>query len=71
VTFGGVVPAVEGHGRVETGAAGPPVGGGVFPAGDLVGYDQFEKLGMSHAGGVGEGESFGKGVEAPAQLDPP
>ena len=68
--LGGVVPAVQGHGRVEPGGAGTPVGGGGLAAGDFVGEDELEELGVAHAAGVGEGEPFGEGVEAAAELHP-
>ena len=53
--LGGVVPAVEGHRRVEPGGAGPAVGGGRLAAGDFVGEDELEELGVAHAAGLGEG----------------
>ena len=68
--LGGVVPAVQGHGRVEAGGAGAAVGGGGLAAGDFVGEDELEELGVAHAAGLGEGEAFGEGVEAAAELDP-
>ena len=46
--LGGVVPAVQGHLRVETGGPGATVGRGGLAAGDLVGEDEFEELGMAH-----------------------
>jgi hypothetical protein len=44
--------------------------GGGLAAGDLVGEDELEELGVAHAGGVGEREPFGERVEAAAQLHP-
>ena len=58
------------HRGVEPGGAGSQVGGGGLAAGDFVGEDELEELGVSHAAGVGEGEAFGEGVEAAAELDP-
>ena len=68
--LGGVVPAVQGHGRVETRSAGAPVGRGGLASGDLVGEDELEELGVAHLVGGGECEPFGEGVEAAAELDP-
>jgi hypothetical protein len=68
--FGGVVPAIQGHGRVELGGAGAPVGAGGLASGDLVGEDELEELGVAHAAGLGEGETLGERVEAAAELHP-
>src|SRR5262245_47411748 len=46
----------------------PAVGGAGFAAGDFVGQDELEELGVTEAAGGGEGESFGEGVEAAAEL---
>ncbi|HET6919433.1 MAG TPA: hypothetical protein VFI46_08220 [Jiangellaceae bacterium] len=66
--LGGVVPTVQRHRRVESGGAGSSVGGGGFAAGDFVGEDELEELGVTEATGVGEGEAFGEGVEAAAEF---
>lgn len=50
---------------------GTLVGSGVFSAGDFVGQDKFEELGVSHAARVGEGEPFGECVETTSQLGLP
>jgi len=40
------------HGRVQAGGAGAALGGGGVAAGDLVGQDQLEELGVAEAVGV-------------------
>jgi len=65
---GGVVPTVEGHGRVEPGGPGTPVSGGGLAAGDLIGENELQELGMTETAGGGQGEAFGEGVEAAPSL---
>jgi len=67
--LGGVVPAVDGHGRVQPGGAGAQLRGAGVAAGDLVGEDQLEELAVAQLGAGGQGETFGQGVEGLAELD--
>ena len=60
--------AVQGHLRVEPGGAGASVGRGGLAAGDFVGEDELEELGMTHLAGGREGEAFGQRVRAVAEL---
>ncbi len=59
------------HVGVEAGGAGPQAGRGGLAAGDFVGEDQLEELGVGQVAGLGQGEAFGQGVEAAAELDRP
>ena len=67
--LGGGVPVLQAHVGVESGGAGPQGGGGGLAAGDLVGEDQLEELGVAQFLGLGQRQPFGEGVEAAAQLD--
>ena len=62
VDLGGGVPVLQGHVRVEPGGAGPEAGTGGFTAGDLVGEDELEELGVGEVALLGQGEAFGQGV---------
>jgi hypothetical protein len=65
---GGVVPVLQAHGGLQPRGPGPEQGAGGLPPGHLVGQDQLEELGMSHAAGASQRKSLGQGVEAPAEL---
>ena len=71
VDLGGGVPVLQCHVGVESGGAGPQAGAGGLSAGDLVGEDELEELGVGQVALFGQGEPFGQGVEAAAQFDRP
>ncbi len=68
---GGGVPGVQAHAGVEAGGAGAQARGLGLAAGDLVGQDQFEEVGVGHFLLPGEGEPVGQGVEHLAELERP
>ena len=68
--LGGVVPLVDRHVGVEAGGSGASVGRGGLAAGHFVGQDELEELGVTEPAGLCEGEAFGEGVEAAAELHP-
>jgi hypothetical protein len=53
-------PAVRARSAADAGLA----------AGDFVGEDELQELGVAHLAGGCEREPFGEGVEAAAELDP-
>ena len=62
---------VQGHGRVQArGPGAAPRGGGVA-AGDFVGEDDLEELGVGQIVRLRERESFREGVDELAELEPP
>ena len=68
---GGVVPGVQPHAGVEPGGAGAQRGGLGLAAGDLVGQDELEEVGVGHVLLAGQGEPLGQGVEHLAELERP
>ena len=68
--LGWCVEVLQAHGGVEAGGAGAPLGGGGVAAGDLVGEDELEELGVAQVAGPGQGEPLGEGGEQLAELDP-
>jgi hypothetical protein len=49
---GGGVEVLQPHCRVQAGGAGAALRGGGFPAGDLVGQDELEELGVGQLAGA-------------------
>ncbi len=68
---GGGVPGVQPHAWIEPGGAGPQRGGLGFAAGDLVGEDELEEVGVGHLLLPGQGEPVGQGGEHLAELECP
>ena len=64
------VEVVQPHGRVQAGGAGAARRGGGVAAGDLVGQDQLQELGVGQVAGAGQGEPLGQGGQQLAELDP-
>src|SRR5215472_2317639 len=68
---GGLVPGVEPHAGVEPGGPGPQRGGFGLAAGDFVGEDEFEEVGVGHLLLPGQGEPVWEGAEHLAELECP
>jgi hypothetical protein len=66
---GGLVPGVEPHAGIEPGGAGAQRGGLGFAAGDLVGQDELEEVGVGHLLLAGEGEPLGQGGQHLPELE--
>ena len=66
---GGGVPGVQAYVGVEPGGAGAAGGGAVLAAGDFVGQQQFEEVGVRQFLLAGEGEPVGEGGQQLAELE--
>ena len=66
---GGRVPGFGAHGGVQAGVLGAQGDGPGFAAGDFVGQDQLEEVGVGHVTLTGEGEAFGQGGGELAELE--
>jgi hypothetical protein len=69
VAGGGGVPGVDAHVGVESGGAGAAGRRPVLAAGDLVGQQQFEEVGVREFVLPGEGEPVGEGGQELAELE--
>src|SRR5580693_3322590 len=58
---GGGVPGFGAHGGVQAGVLGAQGDGPGFAAGDFVGQDELEEVGVGHVLLAGQGEAFGQG----------
>ena len=67
--FRGVIPVFQTHGCVESRPACPDSGAGGLSAGDFVGQDESEELGVGQASLISQCESFRQCVERAAKLD--
>ena len=66
---GGGVPGVEAHRGVQSGGGGAAGGGAVLAAGDFVGQEELEEVGVREFLLAGEGEPFGEGGGELAELE--
>jgi len=66
---GAGVPGFGAHGGVQAGVFGAQRDGAGLAAGDLVGQDQLEEVGVGHVVLAGEGEALGQGRGELAELE--
>src|SRR6266536_1478063 len=66
---GGRVPGFGAHGGVQAGVLGAQRDGPGFAAGDFVGQDELEEVGVGHVVLEGEGEALGQGGGELAALE--
>jgi hypothetical protein len=57
------------HGGVQAGVAGAQRDGACFAAGDFVGQDQLQEVGVGHVVLAGQGEALGQGRGELAELE--
>jgi len=66
---GGGVPGFGAHGGVQAGVPGAQRDGACFAAGDFVGQDQLQEVGVGHVVLAGQGEALGQGRGELAELE--
>src|SRR5579863_10706298 len=66
---GGGVPGFGAHGGVQAGVLGAQGDGSGFAAGDFVGQDELEEVGVGHVLLAGQGEALGQGGGELAELE--